>query len=69
MNLRNHRVQEMNRLRATIQNQLRMTQTFDSANGQANGFRSTGFYQASRHVGTAAHVIGSRTNNSNLVGS
>ena len=55
MNARNRNVRDLNRNRATIQNQIRLTQTFDSANNHVNGFRSLGFYQ-SKGVETDASI-------------
>ena len=63
------RVQEANRIRNTVQHQLRINQTFDTANTHVNGYRSLGFYQAGRFTGGVGEsmVIGSRTGNGSTV--
>jgi hypothetical protein len=57
MNMRTLRVQEANRVKHTVQNQMRLNQTFDTANTQVNGYRSLGFYQAGRYTMASEYAI------------
>ena len=69
MNIRNLRLQEANRIKNTVQRQLHINQTYDTAGNQANGYRSLGFYQSGRYTGGPGHnfIAGSNTGNGNLV--
>jgi hypothetical protein len=69
MNIRNVRVQEANRIKNTIQNQMRAIQTYDTAGAPVNGYRSLGFYQIGRSTNGNGNqmVMGSHTGNGNKV--
>ena len=69
MNMRNMRLQEANRIKNTVQHQLRLNQTHDTVGASANGYRSLGFYQAGRYTGGSGNgmVVGSRSGSGNLV--
>ncbi len=69
LNLLNARRQEINRIKSSIQKQMRMNQTIDTAGGPYNGYRSLGFYQLSRNTtGSGNHlVVGGYPGSGNLV--
>lgn len=69
MSIANIRRQEGNRIKNTVQHQLRLQQTHGTANSQVNGYRSLGFYQAGRYSGSSGQsmIVGSRTGDGTLV--
>ncbi len=68
MNIRNMRIQEANRIRNTVQSQIRSTQTLGTAGASVNGYRSLGFYQSGRNTSSGNNMVfGNHTGSGNLV--